>query len=78
MAIKIERGRRQTPVRAVIYGTEGIGKSTLAAAFPSPVILDTEEGTHHWTWPASRLARGTSCVPPWPRSGRAGASSGRS
>jgi hypothetical protein len=31
----------------VIYGTEGIGKSTLAAAFPSPVILDTEEGTHH-------------------------------
>jgi len=47
MAIKIERGRRHTPVRAVIYGTEGIGKSTLAAAFPSPVILDTEEGTHH-------------------------------
>jgi hypothetical protein len=31
----------------VIYGTEGIGKSTLAAAFPAPVILDTEEGTHH-------------------------------
>lgn len=47
MAIKIERGRRHTPARAVIYGTEGIGKSTLAAAFPSPVILDTEEGTHH-------------------------------
>jgi hypothetical protein len=34
-------------VRAVVYGTEGIGKSTLAAAFPSPVIYDTEEGTHH-------------------------------
>ena len=47
MGIKIERGRRHSPVRAVIYGTEGIGKSTLAAAFPSPVILDTEEGTHH-------------------------------
>jgi len=47
MALKIERGRRHSPVRAVIYGTEGIGKSTLAAAFPSPVILDTEEGTHH-------------------------------
>jgi hypothetical protein len=31
----------------VIYGTEGIGKSTLAAEFPSAVILDTEEGTHH-------------------------------
>ena len=47
MALKIERGKRHTPVRAVIYGTEGIGKSTLAAEFPSPVILDTEEGTHH-------------------------------
>ena len=47
MALKIERGRRHSPVRAVIYGTEGIGKTTLAAAFPAPVILDTEEGTHH-------------------------------
>ena len=47
MALNIQRGRRHTPVRAVIYGTEGIGKSTLAAAFPAPVILDTEEGTHH-------------------------------
>ncbi len=47
MALKIERGVRRTPVRCVVYGTEGIGKSTLAAAFPSPVVLDTEEGTHH-------------------------------
>jgi hypothetical protein len=47
MALKIERGRRHSPVRAVVYGTEGIGKSTLAAAFPAPVICDTEEGTHH-------------------------------
>ena len=47
MALNIQRGKRHTPVRAVIYGIEGIGKSTLAAAFPAPVILDTEEGTHH-------------------------------
>ena len=47
MALNIQRGKRHSPVRAVIYGTEGIGKSTLAAAFPAPVILDTEEGTHH-------------------------------
>ena len=47
MALKIERGKRWTPSRVVVDGTEGIGKSTLAAQFPSPVILDTEEGTHH-------------------------------
>jgi hypothetical protein len=47
MALNIQRGKRHMPVRAVIYGTECIGKTTLAAAFPSPVIFDTEEGTHH-------------------------------
>jgi len=45
MALKIERGVKASPVRAVIYGTEGIGKSTLAAQFPTPLILDTEDGT---------------------------------
>jgi hypothetical protein len=45
MALKIVRGVKASPVRAVIYGTEGIGKSTLAAQFPEPVILDTEDGT---------------------------------
>ena len=47
MALKIERGRRHTPVRAVIYGVEKLGKSTMAARFPSPIVLDTEDGTHH-------------------------------
>ena len=32
-------------MRAVIYGTEGIGKSTLAAQIPDAVIIDTEDGT---------------------------------
>jgi hypothetical protein len=47
MALRIERGRRQRPVRAGFYGIEGIGKSTLASQFPAPVILDTEDGTNH-------------------------------
>jgi len=38
-------GKIALPQRAVIYGPEGIGKSTLAAAFPAPVFLDTEGGT---------------------------------
>ncbi|MEY3203927.1 MAG: hypothetical protein RLZZ21_258 [Planctomycetota bacterium] len=45
MALNIVRGRVKTAVRAVIYGTEGIGKTTLAAAFPEPLFLDTEDGT---------------------------------
>lgn len=43
----LTRGRVTRPQRTVIYGPEGIGKSTLAAAFPSPVFLDTENGTDH-------------------------------
>jgi hypothetical protein len=45
--LKISRGRQHAPVRAVIYGVEGVGKSTLAAAFPAPLVLDTEDGTRH-------------------------------
>jgi hypothetical protein len=47
MALNIQRGRRHRPVRAGFYGPEKLGKSTLAAAFPSPIVLDTEDGTHH-------------------------------
>jgi len=33
------------PTSGLVYGLPGIGKSSLAAAFPSPVFLDTERGT---------------------------------
>lgn len=45
MALKIIRGKQRSPLRVVLYGTEGIGKSTLASQFPDPVVLDTEDGT---------------------------------
>jgi hypothetical protein len=45
--IKIIRGRQKTAGRFTVYGTEGIGKSTLASQFPTPLILDTEDGTRH-------------------------------
>jgi len=45
MTLKIERGVRRSAVRTTVYGPEGIGKSTLAAQWPNPVILDTEDGT---------------------------------
>jgi len=43
--MKIERGVQASPVKAVIHGVEGIGKTTLAAQWPNPLILDTEDGS---------------------------------
>lgn len=45
MALQIVRGKKAGAVRAVIYGTEGIGKSTLAAQIKDALIIDTEDGT---------------------------------
>jgi hypothetical protein len=46
-SIQLSRGKLARPQKAVIYGPEGVGKSTLASQFPAPVFLDTEGGTHH-------------------------------
>jgi hypothetical protein len=43
----ITKGKLTKPQRIVIYGTEGIGKSTFAACAPSPVFLCAEKGTEH-------------------------------
>ncbi len=40
----IQKGKRQTPPRLLIYGIEGIGKSTLAAQSPKPIFISTEDG----------------------------------
>ena len=41
---RIHTGRRHTPPRLLIYGTEGIGKSTTAAQAPNPIFIPTEDG----------------------------------
>ena len=45
--LAIRRGKITRPQKAVVYGPEGVGKSTLAGRLPDPVFLDTEGGTHH-------------------------------
>lgn len=40
----IASSRRDAPVRCVIYGPPGVGKTTMAAAFPSPILLRVEDG----------------------------------
>lgn len=46
MALQIIRGKKLGAVRAVIYGVEGIGKSTLAAAAPDSLTIDIEDGAN--------------------------------
>jgi len=46
-SLTLKRGKLTRPQKAVIYGPEGVGKSTLASQFTEPVFLDTEGGTHH-------------------------------
>jgi len=43
--MKIIRGKVPSSKKVVIYGPEGIGKSTFAARFPEPVFIDTEGST---------------------------------
>lgn len=35
------------PPRMLIYGPEGVGKSSLAASAPAPIFMDVEEGSGH-------------------------------
>lgn len=46
-APKISRGKIKRAQKIVLYGPEGIGKSTLAAQFPEPLFIDTEGSTAH-------------------------------
>ena len=43
--LNISKGKINRAVKTVIYGTEGVGKSTLAAQFPEPLFIDVEGGT---------------------------------
>ena len=43
--MEITRGVKPEPQRIVVYGPEGIGKSTLAAKMPDPVFVDVEGST---------------------------------
>ncbi len=43
--LRITTGKVTRPQKAVIYGPEGIGKSTLASQLPDPLFIDTEGGT---------------------------------
>ena len=43
---EVIKGRQHYAVKGIVYGVEGIGKSTFGAQFPRPLFLDVENGTH--------------------------------
>ena len=45
--LNITSGRIARPQKLVFYGSEGIGKTSLAAQCPDPLFIDTEGGTAH-------------------------------
>jgi len=45
--MQIITGKIQSAQKVVIYGPEGIGKSTFASHFPQPLFIDTEGSTKH-------------------------------
>ena len=45
--LNIQTGRIIRPQKIVIYGSEGIGKTSLAAQCPDPLFIDTEGGSAH-------------------------------
>jgi hypothetical protein len=53
LMLRINRGPVAKPQKVVVYGPEGIGKTTFAAQFPDPLFVDTEGGTD--TYDVARL-----------------------
>lgn len=41
----VVKGKLARPVRVLVHGTEGVGKSTFAADAPKPIFLCSEDGT---------------------------------
>jgi hypothetical protein len=44
MLDQIQSGKRSAPPRILLYGSEGIGKSSFGAQTPKPVFIQTEDG----------------------------------
>ena len=42
---EINTGVVKAPLKVIIYGTEGVGKTTLASKFPKPLFIDAENGS---------------------------------
>ena len=47
MKYEITGGKIQHARKVLVYGPEGVGKSTFASKFPDPLFIDTEGSTRN-------------------------------
>lgn len=43
---KITKGRQERPPRVLLYGMDGVGKTSMAAGAPNPLVIDANKGSH--------------------------------
>lgn len=55
--MNITTGKQIMPVKGILYGVEGIGKTTFAARWPKPLFIDVENGS--WQLDVSRVVPGS-------------------
>lgn len=65
MNFTISGGSIYSAQKVVIYGPEGIGKTTLARQFPDPVFIDTEDSTKTYNVTRITQADGTTKPSSW-------------
>jgi len=46
--MQLEKGAKKTAQKIVVYGAEGIGKTTFCSHFDKPVFVDVEEGSYSY------------------------------
>lgn len=52
---EILTGKRMSPLKVIIYGDNGIGKTTFAACAKNPIIIDLEGNCNHIEAPKQRI-----------------------
>jgi len=43
---RVRKGRQKSPPRVLVYGFDGVGKSSFAAGAPKPFFIDANKGSH--------------------------------
>lgn len=43
--LNIQKNKKQRALKVLLYGVEGVGKTTLASQFPEPLFLDLDQGS---------------------------------